>query len=301
MREFNIWRVDEDDYFTKGKFLSLNSLVATPSTSKFDVGVDTREALRRHFEEDTYRREVIADAIAVAFALGRILILPKAWCYCDKLWNNLIGCRAPGAERQATLPFVCPFDHIFDPASFFDTDVQLVGMREYNFLQNPRVPEELRSSIARVRVVRGSPERTRTMEESLTALYMNENNGGVNVTQKLDLVRPCGTCVRARENLSLCTRVSVCPSDAMHPNNCFASTCTQVDWDMEITAGVDSTRLRQELSALDEYRIIEISDARGLLCDFAQIEERSRLDQYLTTKLRFRAFYCSTVRPFAAT
>ena len=189
MREFGIWRVDDEEYFTEGKFISLNSLVATPTPTKsFEVGVDTREPLRRHFEEDEYRRIVIAEAIAVALALGRILILPKAWCYCDKLWNNLFGCRAPGAEHHATLPFVCPLDHIFDPGSLFDPDVQVVGMREHNFLENPRVPEEVRQSLARVRVVRGDPASTAAMEGSMTQLYMNEDNGGVDVAKELNKV-----------------------------------------------------------------------------------------------------------------
>ena len=37
------------------------------------------------------RRETVRNALALASALGRILVLPAARCYCDKIWNNLNG------------------------------------------------------------------------------------------------------------------------------------------------------------------------------------------------------------------
>ena len=132
--------------------------------------------------------------MAVAFALDRILILPTAWCYCDKIWNNIIGCRAPGSEHQATLPFVCPLDHIFDPQSLFDSDRQMISFREHNFLDNPRVPDAIRNNIARIRVLRGDDDingplhATARMEQDLNKLYLNVDNGGVNTTKELDKV-----------------------------------------------------------------------------------------------------------------
>ena len=262
MREFGVWKVDPDSYFTEGNFLVVNNLIATPSPVKMAVGIDTRIPLRRHFDEDTYRRTMLREAIAVAFALRRILILPRAWCYCDKIWNNLIGCRSPGSERQATLPFVCPLDHIFDPQSLFDPDVQLVGVREYNFLDNPRVPDEVRKSVARVRVLRGSEDdadggarATARMDESLNELYMNRDNGGVNVTQA------------------------------------YAA----MDWDVRVRAGLSSDDLRTQLQAVEKYRVLEFSDVRGLLCSYSSPEDEKRADAYTKAHhLKFNAFFCST-------
>ena len=69
---------------------------------------------------------------------------------------------------------------------------------------------------------------------------------------------------------------------------------------MEISAGMSSGELREALTALDEHRVIEFSDVRGLVCGFDEDRKRnpqSRLDQYVTNKLSFTAFYCGTVRP----
>jgi hypothetical protein len=52
-------------------------------------------------------RMSVRNGLALAKALGRVLVLPAARCYCDKIWNNLNGCRAPGAE-QFKLPYACP-------------------------------------------------------------------------------------------------------------------------------------------------------------------------------------------------
>ena len=36
--------------------------------------------------------------MALAVALGRVLILPRFVCFCDRHWLELDKCRMPGAE-----------------------------------------------------------------------------------------------------------------------------------------------------------------------------------------------------------
>ena len=58
----------------------------------------------------------VRNALALADALGRTLVLPSARCFCDKIWNNLNACRA---RRAVALPYACPMDHIYDLPAWF--------------------------------------------------------------------------------------------------------------------------------------------------------------------------------------
>jgi len=44
------------------------------------------------------------------------VVLPTLWCYCDKFWHRLDKCAIPSAASSQPLPFVCPLDHVVDPA-----------------------------------------------------------------------------------------------------------------------------------------------------------------------------------------
>jgi len=153
LRQHGLWYVDPASYWSDGKFLTIS---AKGSQVQFDgdsaVGTDPDAyvtAITRHFEEDKIRRVTIRNALALAKALGRTLILPEARCYCDKIWNTLRGCRALGAET-AHLPYACPMDHIYNlPAWFGALGVEF---RHDGFLKDERVPETIRSDVVRVRV-----------------------------------------------------------------------------------------------------------------------------------------------------
>ena len=62
----------------------------------------------------------LRDALALARALGRTLILPRRLCYADKLWagsDNILrtGYMYPGSQDMPFLPFDCPMDHVLSP------------------------------------------------------------------------------------------------------------------------------------------------------------------------------------------
>ena len=160
MRQAGIWRADPPSYYSEGHFLVVSDEGAR---SRFpgdeEVGTDReayKTAIRRHLDEDALRRETVRNALALASALGRILVLPAARCYCDKIWNNLNACRAPGSETFR-LPYACPMDHIYDLPRWFRDDMP--PFREPGFLRDARVPEEVRASTGRVVVDRGDDSR----------------------------------------------------------------------------------------------------------------------------------------------
>ena len=90
------------------------------------------------------------NALALARASRRKLIMPKLMCWTDRYWNNLEDGRYPTVKAsQHPLPFHCPFDHLFDLEKWVHSDVPF---REYSFLDNPRVAPADRNDSARLHV-----------------------------------------------------------------------------------------------------------------------------------------------------
>ena len=164
MRQAGIWRSDPREYFEDGKYLVVSDEgsqvdFSGESPGGEEVGSDRnayRTAIDRHLREDKLRRTTIRNALALARALNRILVLPEARCYCDKIWNNLNACRAPGAE-SFKLPYACPMDHIYDLPSWFNPGMP--DFREPGFLDDPRVPDAIKASVGRVVVDRDGDTR----------------------------------------------------------------------------------------------------------------------------------------------
>lgn len=110
-----------------------------------------------HLIMDSFQRRLVQNALALARATKRKLIFPKLQCYTDRYWNMLEGGRFPGVRPSAQpLPFHCPFDHLYDLDKWVHLDVP---MREFSFLDNPRVSAADRNDAVRVRVA-GADEPT---------------------------------------------------------------------------------------------------------------------------------------------
>jgi len=78
----------------------------------------------------------LRDALALARALGRTLLLPRWTCWCDRMWAGSddifrFGCMYPGAQDGNFVPFPCPMDHILSPAAWAKAGV---GHRDAAFL-----------------------------------------------------------------------------------------------------------------------------------------------------------------------
>ena len=98
-----------------------------------------RDGPARHLLLDSFQRRLIHDALALARAMKRKLILPPLQCWSDRYWNALVRGRFPGVRADAQpLPFHCPFDHLFDNEKWAHSDAPI---REHSFLDSHRVPD----------------------------------------------------------------------------------------------------------------------------------------------------------------
>jgi len=108
----------------------------------------TETGIARQVTADAAQRKGLRDAFALAHALGRILILPPVWCFCDRYWWLLHKCRMPGAEAMP-LPFNCPADYLFEVSRFHGLGL---SFREARFLSHERLGRSLRETDSRMRL-----------------------------------------------------------------------------------------------------------------------------------------------------
>lgn len=152
LREVRLWRTDNITERLQSKLLVLSDRgTQVPFTGEETIGHSNGDwftAISRHFMEDWHRRNAIANGIALARYLGRALVLPRSRCYCDKIWNSLNACRAPGAETFR-LPFECPMDHIFPVSQWHHSGIDF---REAGFMDHPEIPNSFLHSWAKVHV-----------------------------------------------------------------------------------------------------------------------------------------------------
>ena len=150
MREARVWQVDPPSYFSGGNYLAVAPEAAALPIDFLPRDVTTAGAAERFNKEDAHLRRVLRDALALAIALNRTLVLPRMLCYCDNIWKEMKHCRVGGAFDM-TLPFDCPADHILNLVGWFDGSLP-VEFREAGFLSDPRVAPEITSSWARVSI-----------------------------------------------------------------------------------------------------------------------------------------------------
>lgn len=121
-REAGLWRA-ETPWPASTRYLALNSSMPPSMQSKLDDYVRRQMAVSNidvHLEALTAYVAELRDALALALALGRTLVLPRWTCYCDRLWSGSddifhFGCMYPGAQDGQFVPFVCPMDHVLSP------------------------------------------------------------------------------------------------------------------------------------------------------------------------------------------
>ncbi|KAL1495240.1 hypothetical protein AB1Y20_017103 [Prymnesium parvum] len=167
-REAALWLLDPPEYFNQGaarvRFLSysppipslplppaVNASASKRMTDKYKAGWKVPDALnlspriRAHLE--LLRRQILAlrDALAVAYALNRTLILPRIPCLCDRSEAPTVIHECIYEASELSLPFDCPLTHIFDIFRFqwLRPDIDF---REAGFLANPLTPRTLSTS-----------------------------------------------------------------------------------------------------------------------------------------------------------
>ena len=102
---------------------------------------DKRLSVPQHFELMHHQLTQIRNALALAQALGRILILPRLVCGLDRWWAPHAGIIPGSAARLPLLE--CPADHVIDLERMGKPEKVL---REAGMLCNPRTPASVLKS-----------------------------------------------------------------------------------------------------------------------------------------------------------
>ncbi|KAL8150611.1 hypothetical protein V2J09_020419 [Rumex salicifolius] len=140
MREAMLFYDPPEYYNVQGGFMSFKPFI--PKSMLFDGDHN----INSHFNLINHQLKQIREALAIASLLNRTLVMPRLWCRIDRLWFPHPG-KFEGSMTQQ--PFVCPLDHVFE------IDVMLqklpeekygpqIDIREYSFLDNPSLPQELK-------------------------------------------------------------------------------------------------------------------------------------------------------------
>ena len=87
----------------------------------------------------------IRAAFLLAKKLGRLLILPRILCGLDRFWAPHNG-TIPGSDTALPID-PCPADHVIDLEHIGRVKPVESLLREYSFLDNPRLPSQVASSI----------------------------------------------------------------------------------------------------------------------------------------------------------
>ncbi|PPD98165.1 hypothetical protein GOBAR_DD04797 [Gossypium barbadense] len=142
LREAMVFYDPPEYYDAPGGFLSFK-----PSIPK-SLLLDGEHNLESHFSLINYQMKQIRSALAIASLLNRTLVMPPLWCRLDRLWFSHPGVLEGSMTRQ---PFLCPLDHIFEVNVMLkDLPEEEFGpannIREYSFLNNPLLPQQVKES-----------------------------------------------------------------------------------------------------------------------------------------------------------
>ncbi|KAL4426068.1 hypothetical protein ABPG77_007864 [Micractinium sp. CCAP 211/92] len=183
LREFGLWSIDPPGYYgddgpgmDRAAAGKLRDIGVTPygqagTASKFltyENGVlDFVSEYERQrgapvvlFEKNwlglAYQLAALRDALAAGRMLGRAVVLPPLWCWCDydESPGILETCTNPNADYEA--PFRCPADFL-GPLHVLDERYQYVQYRNPGFLDLPQVPQLVRRSRAAVHILQEKP------------------------------------------------------------------------------------------------------------------------------------------------
>jgi len=181
LREGMMWE-DDEEYYSKD-FLTFTPEIpyelvypSGRSTVHSDGSVDRRHwmTVQQHFKLVNHQLTQIRDALALAKALGRILILPRLICGLDRYWAPHSGIIPGSATRLPLLE--CPADHVIDLERMHPPEALL---REWTMLCNPRVPKAVLASTRDVRFAPTGPVDVATMTKDLAAVKILVIKGAV--------------------------------------------------------------------------------------------------------------------------
>ncbi|KAF8058877.1 hypothetical protein HT031_005445 [Scenedesmus sp. PABB004] len=156
--EAGLWLLHPAAHYAPGRgFLTYGSLVTDYIAALGDAWAAATgrrlAALHAHLVGAAFQLQVLAEALAAARALGRLLVPPRFVCFC---WQDsgdftgmLASCALPGADVGP--PMECSASHFLSAAQLdsFHDHARLPG-----FLEQPRMADALRTGgVLRARVV----------------------------------------------------------------------------------------------------------------------------------------------------
>ncbi|KAL4425654.1 hypothetical protein ABPG75_009670 [Micractinium tetrahymenae] len=163
MREFGLWHMDPPEYYGAGaaplRLLGYENpvldFVAEAEREKYGPQGRRMPLFEKHWLVHALQPLPRRDALAAAKILGRTVLLPQLWCWCDSDEHPhiLMRCRIRGTDYRT--PFECPLDFLISPGAL---DYFKMGYRHAGFLEQPQVPAMLRHSRAVVRIAASRPE-----------------------------------------------------------------------------------------------------------------------------------------------
>ncbi|KAL6755674.1 nucleotide-diphospho-sugar transferase-domain-containing protein [Haematococcus lacustris] len=114
---------------------------------------NTEDMIQFHIAAGTYQLRQAYYGIMAAMALGRTWVLPGFHCYCARNWYMTQRCRING-ETHTMFPYKCALADLLRARKVLQgitirmgyMDKRVVHVREYSFLDNAKVPAELKAS-----------------------------------------------------------------------------------------------------------------------------------------------------------
>ena len=142
LREHGLWVLDDAAYYggTPGESDSESesglAFVAMDERDGPPAALVASASVSNHLLAAAWYRLAIRNLFAVARATGRVAILPRVTCACDRYWGNVLpACAIGGADAPPPYPN-CPQDHVMNLPNMERAGV---AWREYSFLENENV------------------------------------------------------------------------------------------------------------------------------------------------------------------
>ncbi|KAL4457956.1 hypothetical protein ABPG75_012821 [Micractinium tetrahymenae] len=153
LRDLGLWMVDPPEHYEKGSFVTVDLQLPEPPAA-YNQWRENEDMVSLHLSALAAQLQQAYVGWALAVAAGRAFILPKFVCYCEKTWYGTVRCRIFDAQGYP-LPVTCPTDYVFQPDQFAQGSEAVAGtvldVREPPFLEHPRTPQEVKTSILTIR------------------------------------------------------------------------------------------------------------------------------------------------------
>ena len=170
-RERLLWD-DPIEYFTRpGGYLAFE--IDVPDAL---LHGENSFSLEGHFRLVHFQLRQIRSAMAVAELLGRALVMPKIYCQYDRFWAPIENGRFGSTDGPPDgEPFLCPMDHVFDMERMKPGRLKTLEWREYSFLENPRLPNEVLTSAVLVGSAKGDEKNAGARRVAANTKPMDED------------------------------------------------------------------------------------------------------------------------------